>query len=132
MRSTATLARNARDMRSIVRRLTNARAAASRAAAAVPTQHAPGCTAADDQPEHPANFTLQLHQALHEGQAIVPLAGGQALLNSISSMRAQQFGAGRLGHPAQPSLLTYLYSPTREHAGIVRCPDCVLDMLAFH
>jgi hypothetical protein len=45
-------------------------------------------------------------------------------------MRAQQFGAGRLDHPAQPSLLTYLYSPTRQHDGIARCPDCVLDMLA--
>jgi hypothetical protein len=47
-------------------------------------------------------------------------------------MPAQHFGAGRLGQPAQHSLLTYLYSPTHQHAGIDRCLDCVLDMLACH
>jgi hypothetical protein len=52
--------------------------------------------------------------------------------NSFSSMQAQQFGAGRLGHPAQTSMLTYLYNPTCQHAGIGGCPDCVVDMLASH
>jgi hypothetical protein len=71
---------------------------------------------------------ILLHQGLHEGLAIVMLTRNNISSHALSGVLVQ---AG-LVPTAQPSLLTYLYSPTRQHAGIGRCPDCILDMLASH
>jgi hypothetical protein len=75
---------------------------------------------------------------MHEGPALALLMTKHCCnqQSSVPSMRAQQFGAGRLDHPAQSSLLTYLAICTAQIANMLglvsgRCPHCVLVMLAM-